>query len=154
MEYWKHLKIGDLFRIRVPLASRARIEEDEATVAIRIGEGEDASELLIANFPLTMPSSEPAELMNTLRGIIEEFFHGPVPEAGGHILDYTVEVDEDPENAAWTAAGIARALDDCAWVAKAYTRVRDDHFWLLHWNGPATDVESVLKMLSSFKIGA
>jgi hypothetical protein len=153
LEYWKHLKIGDRFRIRVPLASSARIEEDEATVAIRIGEGEDASELLIANFPLRKSSGEPAELMSTLRGIIEQFFHGPVSEAGGHILDYTVEAAEDPENAAWTAAGIARALDDCACVAKACARLREDHCWLLHWNGPATDVESILKILSSFKIG-
>ena len=154
MEDWKHLKIGDHFRIRIPPDAKARFQDVGETIVIRVGKGDEASEVVIANFPLSKTSSVPRGFQDILRETIAQFFDGAVRKSVGRLLEFTTEVAEDVEIKAWFAQGAARKEENWSWLVKVCAMPGEDRFWLLHWNGPDSERFQVFKMLSSFKVPA
>ena len=152
VEDWKQLKIGDHFRIRIPADAQARFQDEGETVAIRIGKGDEASEILIANVALSKTSKDPGDFQNVLRETIAQFFDGAVRNAAGRPLQFSVEAAEDVENKMWFAQGASKKEENWTWLAKACARLGEDQFWLLHWNGPDSERFQAMKILSSFRI--
>jgi hypothetical protein len=150
LEGWKVIKIDGHFRIRIPTSAATRVEEDGGTVAIRLGQGEDATEILIANYPFKRNSPVQQEFLDILKDTLAVYFDG-VREVGGRELALDVEVVSDAENGAWCAKGSAHV--DEAWdLAKVCARLGEDTFWLLHWSGPLSQLKSpVSQIFESFR---
>jgi hypothetical protein len=152
LESWKEINVYGHFLIRVPSSSAARIEKDCSTVAIRLGTDANATEVLIANFPLSEAQQTQASRSDSLRGLIADFLNGAVRKVVGHEVAFECEVTEDLKNHALCAQGLGIYGEDC-WLAKVCAPNDENTFWLLHWNGPQSKLEiPVSQIFGSFTI--
>lgn len=153
MEGWKVLNVYGHFQIRIPTSAAARIEEDESTAAIRLGTFDDATEILISNYPLPEALRAQATRRDAVRGLVADFFNRAVKKAVGHEVAFECDVTEDLENRAWCAQGVANIEGERYWIAKVCAQNGDDSFWLMHWNGPISNLKSTIyEIFGSFRV--
>jgi hypothetical protein len=153
MSEWLQWTLKDSFRVHIPPDAQTRLDDDGTTAVIRLGIGEDVSEVLMSNFPLKQPAPDRTALARELQNLGRGFFTGPVSNAVGHPVLFHVDFTEEPEGDL-SYAQVVSVLEkggDRIWVARFYGRPGMDRFWIMHWNGPKTTLETVLRIFVSFQ---
>jgi hypothetical protein len=161
---WKSYGIKGQFGLQAPPDAAVRLQEDEATVEVRLGPVGDETAILIANYPFKKIPRDRTEHETALRDAVTTFLDSMADVTGDPVtgtidvvttdppMSSRMDVVEKTEKPRYYAEGVAEIRPGERILVRAYACLGEERFWLLHWNGPtAKRWGDVARIFASFQ---